>query len=193
VRNHNLRYGNVAPTKRRSEEFVVLASFDSRRSAERVVASLGRTFRKMARRDHASAFVISSNPDGSLKLIQSRAETAGDLTVIFMRISLALTVSFLGILSMLKGTKETGHAARARERHVGSDHTRGHEILGEACPDAGIILLRCSDQKTFEGVCARIGERAIYKWQGTREQFLGGLEPGSQYDWLRTALREQPS
>lgn len=64
------------------DELVVFASVDNRRAAERMVASLGHKFRKMARKGGTSALVVSGNPDGSLKLTQSRALTAGDLTAL---------------------------------------------------------------------------------------------------------------
>jgi hypothetical protein len=183
----------MGPEKSASEEFIVLATFGSRRSAERAVASLGRTFRRAARKGHASALVLSANPDGSLKLTQSRAESASDLTAMLIRLSLALVMGFLGIISMLKGTKETGHAARTHEGHVGSDETRAHEILAEAGPKAGLLPVRCPSQQVFEKVSAHVAERAVDKWQGARKEFLDAVDPGSQYDWVRKAVGERTS
>ena len=47
---------------------VVVASFKSRRIAERMVASLGHTFRHQALKGSASAFVVARNGDGSFRL-----------------------------------------------------------------------------------------------------------------------------
>ncbi len=55
---------------------VVVASFASRRDAERTVASLGHSFRHKARSGGASAFVVTRNTDGSFKLVQSSVLTA---------------------------------------------------------------------------------------------------------------------
>jgi imidazolonepropionase-like amidohydrolase len=55
------------------QESVVLASFDSYRHAEHMLASLGRGFRKKARKGGGTtAVVVRGNPDGSLKLTESR-------------------------------------------------------------------------------------------------------------------------
>ena len=54
---------------------VIVASFENRHAAEHCLASLGRGFRKQARKGHVTAFVISANKDGSLKLTQSRVVT----------------------------------------------------------------------------------------------------------------------
>ena len=58
------------------QEWVLLASFENRRAAERMVASLGRGFRKMHRKGHATALVMSGNEDGSLSITQSRVVSA---------------------------------------------------------------------------------------------------------------------
>ena len=62
------------------QESVVIASFDSYRHAEHMLASLGRGFRKKARKGGATGVVVRGNPDGSLKLTQSRVLTASDFT-----------------------------------------------------------------------------------------------------------------
>ncbi|MFI6962734.1 hypothetical protein [Streptomyces sp. NPDC050255] len=54
------------------QESVVIAGFDSRHRAERMLVSLGRGFRETARKGGATAVVISGNTDGSLRLTQSR-------------------------------------------------------------------------------------------------------------------------
>ncbi|MGW1996447.1 hypothetical protein [Embleya sp. NPDC001921] len=73
------------------QESVVLAGFDDHRRAEHMLASLGRDFRRKARKDGATAVVITGNTDGSLKLTRSRVLTAGGLTHALMSVSLAWT------------------------------------------------------------------------------------------------------
>ena len=58
-----------------AQESVILASFENRRAAEHMLASLRRGFRKKHRKGHATALVISGNKDGSLKVTQSRVLT----------------------------------------------------------------------------------------------------------------------
>lgn len=96
------------------EEAVVLASFASRRGAEHMVASLGRGFRKEHRKGHATAPVISSNEDGSLKLTQSRVLSAGGVVYTGLRISLSVAIGFMGMLSSLRGAK--GAIKEVRQR-----------------------------------------------------------------------------
>jgi hypothetical protein len=71
--------GTWRPKGDAGQESVVLASFANRRAAEHMLASLGREFRKKARMGLVAAFVVSTNPDGSLKLTQSRVITAGSV------------------------------------------------------------------------------------------------------------------
>jgi hypothetical protein len=54
------------------QESLVIASFENRHAAEQMLLSLGRRFRKKARKGSATAFVVSGNRDGSHKLTQSR-------------------------------------------------------------------------------------------------------------------------
>jgi hypothetical protein len=68
--------GNVAAAP---QESIVLATFKNRSGAERMLASLGRTFRREARAGKADVFVISANADGSLKLMESLAVHASGL------------------------------------------------------------------------------------------------------------------
>ena len=60
-----------------TQQSIILASFENRRAAEHMLASLGRGFRKQARTGQVSAFVVSVNKDGSLKLTQARVVTTG--------------------------------------------------------------------------------------------------------------------
>jgi hypothetical protein len=175
-----------------AQESVVLASFENRHAAEHMLASLGRGFRKKARKGGATAFVVSGNKDGSLKLTKSRTLEAGDLTATLLRISVSWMVGFWGTLSTLKGAKAGAHAAHKRESHVGSDEQRAHEIIAEAGPNAAIALVRCKDAEMGQTVAARTSDRAHHSWHGSLPQFLAGLDPGSKDDWVRAAL-DQPS
>jgi hypothetical protein len=106
------------------EESVMLAGFVSRRGAEHVVASLGRGFREEHRKGHATAVVISSNEDGSLKLTQSRVLSASGVVYTRMRISLSVAMGFMGTLSSLRGPKVGIKEVRERGSHVGADDRR---------------------------------------------------------------------
>ena len=52
------------------QDGVVIASFDSDRHAERMFASLGRRFRKKARKGGTTAVVVRGTADGSLTVTQ---------------------------------------------------------------------------------------------------------------------------
>ena len=80
---------------------VILASFESRRAAEHMLASLGHEFRRHARNGQAEAFVISGNKDGSLKLTESRVLEASGFASTTIRLSLSWTVGFMGLVSTL--------------------------------------------------------------------------------------------
>jgi hypothetical protein len=136
------------------QDSVVLASFESYRDAEHMVASLGREFRKTARKGGARAVVVRGNADGSLKTTESRVLEAGDLTAALMHISLSWVVGFLGTFSMLKGARSGARAAQAHGGHVGSEEHRAHEILADAGPHAAVLLVRCKDQQTRQMVAA---------------------------------------
>jgi hypothetical protein len=171
-----------------AHESVVLASFENRRAAEHMMASLRRGFRKEARKGHATALVISGNKDGSLKLTQSRVLSASGVVYTLVRISLSVTIGFTGILSTLKGAKTAAHEVRERESDIGSDELAVHGILARVGRNAALVLVCCDDQKMRQAVVARAADRASESWDGSRAQFLAGLDPGSQHDWLRTAL-----
>jgi hypothetical protein len=104
---------------------VILASFENRRAAEHMLASLRRGFRKTHRKGHATALVISGNKDGSLKLTQSRVLTASGFVYTLIRIPLSVTIGFTGILSTLRGVKGAVNEVRERESQVGSDEQAG--------------------------------------------------------------------
>jgi len=173
-----------------AQESVILASFENRHAAEHMLLSLGRGFRKKARKGGTTAFVVSENKDGSLKLTESRVLEAGDLTAALMRISVSLMVGLWGTLSALKEMKVGAHAVRKRESHVGAEERHGHEILAEAGPNAAIALVRCKDTDVGQAVAARAADRGSYSWHGSLPEFLAGLDPGSKHDWVRAALDE---
>ncbi len=79
-----------------AQDCVILASFESRRAAEHMLASLRRRFRTKARKGHATALVISANKDGSLKITQSRVLTASGFVYTLLRVSLSVTIGFTG-------------------------------------------------------------------------------------------------
>jgi hypothetical protein len=172
------------------QERVVLASFENRHAAEHMLLSLGRGFRKKAHRRGATAFVVSGNKDGSLKLTESRVLEANELTALLLHLSVSWMVGFLGLLSSLKGAKATVHAAHKKESHVGSDEQRAHEIIAEAGPTGAIALVRCKDGEIGQAIAARAADRGRLSWHGSLAQFLASLDPGSKDDWVRAALDE---
>jgi hypothetical protein len=175
------------------EASVVIASFDSYRHAEHMLASLGRGFRKKARKGGALAVVVRGNPDGSLKVTESRVLSAGDFVSTLIRISLSWTIGFIGLFSMLKGAKSQAHAAHVRKGHVGSDEHRAHEILADAGTHGALALVRCKDQETRQMVAAAAAHSAKGSWDGSLTEFLAALDPGSAHDWVRAAVGERSS
>ena len=173
-----------------AQDFVILASFGNRHAAEHMLASLGRGFRKKRRKGHVSAFVIHGNKDGSLTLTQSRVLSIRGLVYTITHIALSWTIGFIGISSMLRGTKGAARQVRDHKSHVGSDEQRVHEVLAHVGPDAALVLVRCDDQETRLAVVARAAASASKSWDGSRAEFLAGLDPGSQHDWLRAAVGE---
>jgi hypothetical protein len=169
-------------------ENIVLASFPTRRAAEHMVATQGHEFRHTALKGHATALVVSANRDGSLRLKQSRVLRAGGFASMLIHLSLSWTVGFLGIVSSLKGIRRGHRARHVHEGHIGSDEHRAHEILAEAGPQAVVVLVRCTDQEIWPHVTKQAAEHASYSWHGSREEFLAGVEPSNEYDWVRTAL-----
>jgi len=169
-------------------ESVVLASFEDRRDAERLVASLGRVLRKQARRAEVAAFVVSGNEDGSLKLTQSRVLTAGDFASAVLRVFAAWMVGLRGMLSGMKGASRMGHAVRTHEGRVGSDEQAAHALLGQVGRKAALVLVCCPDRQSRQDVAAKAADLAIDSWDGSRTEFLGALAPGSEHDWVRDAL-----
>ena len=174
-------------------ESVVLASFENRYAAERMLASLGRDFRRTARKGDAAAFIISENADGSLKLTASRLVSASGLASAAIGVGAATMAGFIGIGSMLKGAESQAHAAHVRQSHVGAGAERAHELLSEAGPRAALALVRCSNEGVRQTVAARAADTSLASWDGSLEEFLASVDPSSEYDWVRAALGEPPS
>jgi hypothetical protein len=184
---------DINPAAESGEVSVVLARLDSYRHAEHMLASLGREFRTKARKGGTTAVVVRGNPDGSLRVTESRVLEAGDLVAVLMRVSLSWMVGFMGLFTMAKGARSGVRAAEVRGGHVGSEEHRAHEILAEAGPHGAVVLVRCKDQQTRQMVAAAAADSAEGSWDGSLTEFLGALDPGSDHDWVRAAVGEPSS
>jgi hypothetical protein len=158
-----------------------------------MLASLGRAFRAKARKGGTTAVVVTSNPDGSLRVVNSRVLSASDFLATLIRLGLAWTIGFFGLFGMLTGAKSGDHDVRARQSHTGSDEQRAHELLAEAGPNAALVLVRCKDDQTRQLVAAAAADSADTCWDGSLKEFLAALDPGSAHDWVRTAVGEPSS
>ena len=158
-----------------------------------MLASLGRGFRKQARTGQVSAFVVSVNKDGSLKLTQARVVTTGMVEHTVIHLSVSWTIGFLGLISTLRGAKGSAHAVHVHQSHVGSDDQATHAILARAGENAAVALVCCKDAETHHTVAERASDLGSESWDGTRTDFVGSLDPGSKHDWVRTALGEPPT
>lgn len=174
-------------------ETVVLATFANRHAAEHMLASLGRDFRRKARKGEVAAFLITGNADGSFSLVQSRVLTAGGISVAAIGVTVATLAGLLGMMSALRGGKTVVHAARKRETHVGVDAERLREILAQAGPHACVTLVLCADPDVEDAVVSLAAARAHDSWHGSRAEFVTGInEAVGNYDWLLAAL-DQPA
>ena len=169
---------------------IVLATFESRHAAEQWLASVGRDFRKQARKGHAEVFVASANTDGSLKLTESRVLTATGIAALIPHLVASLMLGFLGIGSMLKGARIEGRAIHKRASQVGSDEQRAHAMLAQAGANAAIVLVGCDDSRLRQMLTAQAADHAVETWDGLRSEFLAELDPGVGHDWVRAALGE---
>jgi hypothetical protein len=174
------------------QESIALATFKGRFAAERMLASLGRAFRREALAGKANVFVISANADGSLRLTESRAVQAGGLVSTVIRVTGALLAGFTGFFSMLKEAFRIGRATRAGASRVGSDDIRSHEILAQVGPGAAAALVRCRDEEMRHKVSEKAADSAVGTWDGSLAEFLAALDPGSKHDWVRDALGVPP-
>jgi len=173
-----------------AQDWVILAGFQNGRAAEHMVASLGRGFRQKHRKGQAEALVVTANKDGSLKITQSRTLSASGFLYTVMRMGLSVLIGFMGMLGALRGAKGSVKEARHRGAHVGSDERRGHELLAGIGPGAAIVLVTGDDNETREAVGAKATDQASESWDGSRAEFLGALDPGSEHDFVRAALGE---
>jgi hypothetical protein len=190
LNDHDLMASRDDRAAMSGQEWVVIASFENRRAAEHMLASLGREFRSNARKGHADAFVVTSNADGSLKLTESRVLEASGFAATMIHLSLSWTVGFMGLVSTLKGAKRTAHAVHEHGSHVGSDEQQAHAIIAQAGPGAAITLVHCKNREMGRMVAAGAAGHASYSWDGSRADFLAGLDPGAKDDWVRAALDE---
>jgi hypothetical protein len=153
-----------------------------------MLASLGRDFRKTARKGDVAAFVVSKNADGSLKLTQSRLVSGSGFVAAVLGVTAATMAGFMGIRSAFKGAKSEAHAAHVRQSHVGMGAERARELLAPAGPHAALALVGCKDPQMRRAVSARAAESAHDSWDGSLEEFLTSVPPSSDYDWVRSAL-----
>jgi hypothetical protein len=105
-----------------------------------------------------------------------------------IRVALSVAIGFMGILSTLKGAEGAVNEVRERDWHVGSGEQAVHALLARVGPDAALLLVSCDDPGLRQAIAARATDRASDGWDGSRAQFLAGLDPGSQHDWLRAAI-----
>jgi hypothetical protein len=174
-------------------ETATVASFPTRHAAERMLASLGREFRHAVRKRRASAIVCTANKDGSLKVRESLTVRSGNFVNTVMHVSVSWTVGFIGMFSTLKAAAGEVRARHVHERHVEVGEHPAHAILAEVRPNAAIVLVRCSDEAISSKLAARVAETATCDWNGSLNEFLDSLDPGSQDDWVRNALGEPSS
>ncbi len=50
------------------------------------------------------------------------------------------------------------------------------------------MLVRREDKDTRQSVAAAAADRAKGNWDGPLTEFLAGLDPGSDHDWVRAAV-----
>ena len=101
---------------------------------------------------------------------------------------MSIAIGFLGVLSGLKGVKQTGHAVHVHQHHVAQDEQHVHAILASAGSRSALLLVRCNDSEEFKPVTSATAKGAVYSWQGSLSQFLAALDPGSEDDWVRAAI-----
>jgi hypothetical protein len=170
---------------------VVLATFESSRAAERMLASLGRDFRHKAQKGNAAAFVITHRKDGSFKLVQSRVVTASGVAAAAIRFTTAILAGLMGSMSAIRGAKTLTHGAHQRQSHVQQADQRLAEILDEVGTHSAAALIHSMDEQTGQNVAAQAADRGRDSWEFSRAEFLATLDrQGDNYDWLRPAVAE---
>jgi hypothetical protein len=171
----------------------VVATFANRHAAEHMLASLGRDFRKKARKGEVAAFLITGNADGSFSLAQSRLLTTSGVVAAGAGVAVASMAGLLGIMSALRGGKTVVHAARERGTHVEPEAQRLREVLAEAGPRASVLVVRCADPADEAAVVSLAAARARDSWHGSRAEFVTGLDQAAGgFEWLLAALDQPP-
>lgn len=174
-------------------ESVVVATFPNRHAAEHMVASLGRGFRRKARKGEVAAFLVTGNRDGSFSLVQSRVLTASGVVAAGIGVTVATVAGLLGIVSALRGGRTVVHAARHRQAHVGADEEQLRHILARLGADACATVIRCAGPQGEGAVATLAAARASDSWHGSRAEFLAALDQAvGSHDWLRAAFDEPP-
>ncbi len=176
-----------------ADEKIVVATFASRHAAERMLASLGPSFRRKARKRAVAAFVVTGNADGTFSLVQSRMLTASGGVATAIGIAVFTVTGLFAIIPAFKGARKGAHAARKHKGHVGADNERLRDMLSKAGPHAAVAIVRCADAGEEAAVVTSARARAGEVWSGSRAEFLAGLEAAAgNYDWALPAL-EEPS
>jgi hypothetical protein len=174
-------------------ETVVLATFANRHAAERMLASLGRDFRRKAGKGGVAAFLITGNADGSFSLGQSRVLTASGVAAAGAGVAVATLAGLMGMMSALKGGRTVVQAARKRGTYADPEAQRFRDMLAEAGPRASVLVVRCADPGDAAAVVTVAAERARETWHGSLAEAVAGLDQAAgKYDWLLAAL-DQPS
>lgn len=172
---------------------IVLVRFKSRRAAERMVASLGRDFRKNAHKGKAAAFIVTHNQDGSFKLVQSRVLTSRGLAVSATKLTAGILtgLGLLQAISVFGGTKTATHAGRLHQSHVGQEDKRLAELLDQLGPKAACVLFHCMDDAAGQVVAAEARKHVGDNSQFSHVEFLAVLDRlGSEYNWVRPVIAE---
>jgi hypothetical protein len=131
---------------------------------------------------------VTANPDGSLKVKESRTLREGNFTNLVVHLSLSIAIGFIGVVSALRGVKESGHTLHVHDRHVGQDEHEAHAILASAGSGSALVMVRCDDNGMLNSVASATSRDAVYAWQGSQSEFLAALDPGSEHDWVRAAI-----
>jgi voltage-gated potassium channel len=170
---------------------VVVASFKRRHVAERMVASLGHSFRHQARKERAAAHVITRNPDGSFRLVQSRVLTATGVVANLSKFAAIVAAGFMGIGRAIKNVTVAGHRAHQRQSGVGEDADRLAKMFDKLGPQGACVLLVFTDEVAAQAAAARADERGDESSHYARTEFLALLDRlGTAYDWIRPAVAE---
>ena len=177
-----------------ASETVVVAMLANRHAAERMLASLGRDFRKKAQKGDVAAFLISGNADGSFSVSQSRLLTASGVAAAGAGVAVASLAGLDG-----RSCRRSGAARPWSTPHadIGPTSTPRPSASGscfaEAGPRASVLVVRCADPGEAAAVVALAAERAGDSWDGSRAEFVAGLgQAAGSFDWLLAALDEPP-